>query len=120
MESFDVQLGRQLRALREGRGLTQEGLATKLGLSWHTVSKWERGRSFPDRNSMNRLAEVLGIEICPGPNAADGVLRPSDARPIRTPERLKLDRALEAQSEAVVHFVLSLAAVVVREYPSVR
>ena len=36
-------LGGQIRALREGRGLSQDALAEKLGLNPSTVRAWERG-----------------------------------------------------------------------------
>jgi DNA-binding transcriptional regulator YiaG len=37
-----------LRALREARGSTREGWATRLGYSPSTVQRWERGTAAPD------------------------------------------------------------------------
>lgn len=34
-----------IRALREGRGLTQRGLAERIGVTDKAVSKWESGNS---------------------------------------------------------------------------
>ena len=34
--------------LRRERGLTQEGLGARLGISGQAVSKWEKGESMPD------------------------------------------------------------------------
>ncbi|MGD9893090.1 MAG: helix-turn-helix domain-containing protein, partial [Dehalococcoidia bacterium] len=37
-----------LQALREARGVTQEGWAARLGVSLRTVQRWERGERVPD------------------------------------------------------------------------
>lgn len=39
---------RTLRALREARGVTQDGWAVQLGVSTRTVQRWERGVAAPD------------------------------------------------------------------------
>ena len=42
-------LGGRLRRARNGTGLSQEKVATELGISWMTVHRWERSqRSVPD------------------------------------------------------------------------
>ena len=42
-------LGGRLRRARNATGLTQEGVATELGISWMTVHRWERSqRAVPD------------------------------------------------------------------------
>lgn len=56
-------LGRQIAALRKDRGLTQQGLAEKMGVTDKAVSKWERDLSCPDVASIPRLAEVLGVSV---------------------------------------------------------
>jgi transcriptional regulator with XRE-family HTH domain len=38
-----------VRELRERMGLTQEKLATKLGVTFPTVNRWERGRAKPSQ-----------------------------------------------------------------------
>ncbi len=43
---MDMQkVGAQIAALRKGRGLTQNDLGERLGVSFQAVSKWERGLS---------------------------------------------------------------------------
>src|SRR5688572_17679426 len=37
-----------LQALREARGVTQEGWGARLGVSLRTVQRWERGERVPD------------------------------------------------------------------------
>ena len=40
-----VEFGEQLRRAREGKGMTQKELASRLFVSDKAVSKWERGVS---------------------------------------------------------------------------
>ncbi len=52
-----------LRELRKRKGLTQEELASKVNVVRQTVSKWEKGLSVPDADSLQKIAEVLEIEV---------------------------------------------------------
>ena len=62
-----------IRPLREQRGMTQEDLATRLGVKYPAVSKWERGMAYPSMNTVIKMAElfqvsmdvVLGLEPIP-------------------------------------------------------
>ena len=56
-------LNKNIAELRKDAGLTQEQLATKLGLSYQAVSKWENGLSCPDVMLLPRLAEIFGVSI---------------------------------------------------------
>lgn len=42
-------IGRQLKELRESRGLSQEGLARILGVAVHTVWRWENPKPKPGK-----------------------------------------------------------------------
>lgn len=55
--------GATIKALRESRGLTQAGLAEKLGVSSKTVSKWETAKGLPDISLLQPLAQALGISV---------------------------------------------------------
>ena len=48
---------------RKALGLTQEGLAQKLGVTNQAVSKWESGQSCPDITLLPQLADLFGITI---------------------------------------------------------
>ena len=48
---------------RRELGLTQEGLAQKLGVTNQAVSKWESGQSCPDIALLPALADLFGITI---------------------------------------------------------
>ena len=48
-----------IRSLRESRGMTQQMLADKIGVSAKTISKWETGASVPDVEELQRLCAAL-------------------------------------------------------------
>jgi transcriptional regulator with XRE-family HTH domain len=50
-----------LRTLRETLGLTQSQLAAMVGTSGQQVSHWERGRHAMRRDTLNSIAEALGV-----------------------------------------------------------
>lgn len=52
-----------LRELRKSKGFTQEELATKINVVRQTVSKWEKGLSVPDADSLQKIADVLEVEV---------------------------------------------------------
>ena len=56
-------IGKFIAKNRKDKGLTQEALAEKLGISTNAVSKWERGLSFPDVSLFKKLCSELDISI---------------------------------------------------------
>jgi transcriptional regulator with XRE-family HTH domain len=54
--------GRNIRAFREQRGLTQEQLALEAGMKRSYVSELERGLRNPTVRALGRLASALGID----------------------------------------------------------
>lgn len=55
--------GEYLKQLRKARGLTQEQLAERFGLSSRTVSRWETGRSLPSVELLIALADLYHVDI---------------------------------------------------------
>lgn len=55
--------GQMVCFLRKEKGMTQNDLAKKMYVTDKAVSKWERDLSFPDINSIPRLAETLGVSV---------------------------------------------------------
>ncbi|MBE7000862.1 MAG: helix-turn-helix transcriptional regulator [Ruminococcaceae bacterium] len=56
-------LGSRIAALRREKGLKQDELAEKLGVSPQAVSKWENDISCPDISLLPALAELLGVTV---------------------------------------------------------
>lgn len=55
--------GMMVAALRKEKGMTQQELADKMFVTDKAVSKWERDLSYPDVDSIPRLAEIFGISV---------------------------------------------------------
>ena len=54
-------LGKRIQRLRKAKGLTQEQLAGRLGVSPQAVSKWENDNCSPDISLLAALAQELGV-----------------------------------------------------------
>ncbi len=58
-----VQIGLFLAQLRKERGLTQQALGEKLGVTNKTVSRWENGNYMPDIDMLLRLSAEYGVSL---------------------------------------------------------
>lgn len=56
-------LGDNIKALRKNKGLTQEELAIKLNVVRQTVSKWEKGFSVPDADMLQKISDILEVDV---------------------------------------------------------
>ena len=56
-------VGEQIAVLRRANGLTQNELGERLGVSFQSVSKWERGETLPDTAILLDLAQVLQTTV---------------------------------------------------------
>ena len=56
-----VKLGEKIRELRKQRGITQEKLAERLGVTFQAVSKWENGATMPDVLLIPAIASFFGV-----------------------------------------------------------
>lgn len=63
MNSLKRRFGHNLRYWRKLRGLTQERLADQLGLTVHSISNMERGIHGPRFATLERLTELLQIDV---------------------------------------------------------
>ena len=54
------QVASLVRTIRASKGLTQEGLARELGVSFATVNGWENGRHHPIPALERKLVELAG------------------------------------------------------------
>src|SRR5579884_1970524 len=57
------QIGSRLKRERENQGLSQEGLAEKIGTTQVNISRWESGRTKPGPYFRQKLSELFGKSL---------------------------------------------------------
>ena len=60
---MNLLIGENIKRRRRERDLTQEEVAAHLGISFQSISKWERGDGYPDITMLPALANYFGISI---------------------------------------------------------
>lgn len=63
MKLMKEQLSKNISRYRKEQGLTQEKLASLLGVTFQAVSKWETAQTLPDMILLPRLSEIFQISI---------------------------------------------------------
>ena len=58
-----MSLGNSLFDSRKKKGLSQEEVAEKLGVSRQTISKWETEETVPDIYQAKKLAKIYGLSL---------------------------------------------------------
>ena len=58
-----MDIGRKIARFRKLKDWTQEELGQKLDVHKTVISRWELGRMAPRLETLQKLAEVLGIEL---------------------------------------------------------
>ena len=60
---MNINIGENIRNLRKRKNITQEELAEHLGISFQSISKWERADGFPDITMLPDLADFFNISV---------------------------------------------------------
>ena len=60
---MELMIGKKIKKLRRSRDLTQEEVATQLGISYQAISKWERGDGYPDITMLPVLASYFKVSV---------------------------------------------------------
>lgn len=99
-------LGEKLYQLRRSRGLSQEQLAERIGVSRQTISKWEGGLSTPDLEKLIALADCFAVSL-------DSLVR-EEVAPAPEPEAPKTQKVPESGNgiQRLTGFVLLLLGAV--------
>ncbi len=58
-----IKIGNFISKCRKEKGLTQEDLAVKFGITSQSVSKWENGKAIPDMSLWQGICECLDINL---------------------------------------------------------
>lgn len=56
-------IGNKIAEARKKNNFSQADLAQKVSISPQAVGKWERGESMPDITTLNKLAEIFGVDL---------------------------------------------------------
>ncbi len=56
-------IAKNITALRKNAGMTQAGLAEKIGYSDKSISKWERADGIPDVLCLKAIADLFGVTV---------------------------------------------------------
>lgn len=89
---MNIEIANRLVNLRKEKGLSQEQLAEKIGVSRQAVSKWERSEASPDTDNLIMLARLYEVSL-------DELLRTEDEVPF--PEAVEEENEGEAAEETV-------------------
>lgn len=63
MSDIKVLFGKRVKKFRQKNKLSQEELAEKIGIAVTNMGKIERGESFVTAATLEKLADILGIEV---------------------------------------------------------
>jgi len=58
-----MNIGNNIKQLRQQKNLTQEQVAEKLGVSYQAVSKWENNANTPDIALLPQIADLFSVSI---------------------------------------------------------
>lgn len=117
MDKNTDMIAANVKALREEKGWTQAELGEKLYVSDKLVSKWERGESIPDTDTVVRLAELAGKsvgEFTDGEKlwSEENVTAPAVKR------RLVYNAVSFIADLGIVALLVAMWAIIIREYSS--
>lgn len=107
-------LSENIKVLRAKKGFSQEELAVRLHVVRQTVSKWEKGLSVPDADTLIRLAEILDVSVSEllGAKIESGG-SPSDvaARLVRINEQLAIKNRRSSRIWKTVAIILAFIVI---------
>ena len=103
-------IGENLKKQRKLRELTQEQLADILGVSFQSVSKWERGEGYPDIELLPTIAEYFGI-------TTDELMGMKEIRDNADVEKI-LEQQKENMSKGLIRVNIELLEEAVKVHPN--
>ena len=60
---MNIYFSENVKRMRKEKDLTQETLAEALGVSFQTISKWERGESYPDLSMLSVISSFFSVSV---------------------------------------------------------
>lgn len=90
-------IAQKIKDLRTAAGMSQGELATALGVTQNTVSRWESGTYKPSVEDLDRIARIFKKSIT--------ALMPSDAGPVNKAQRLLLSKTGDLPPQDIAELV---------------
>jgi transcriptional regulator with XRE-family HTH domain len=114
--SIDIHVGGRMRMRRMALGLSQEKLATALGLTFQQVQKYEKGANRMGSSRLQQAADVLRVAVPFFEGAGGGLYQPDGSSPspayidnfVRGEEGLRLAKAFMRLNPAVRRRIVDL------------
>lgn len=94
----------RIQTLRKSKGISQEELADKIGVSRQAVSKWESGQSAPDIEKIILLSEFFGV-------TTDFLLK--GIKPVAEEMKSKPDARIFALAGTAINFIGLVVAIMI-------
>ncbi len=110
-----IKIGGFLRDLRKEKGLTQEQLAEKFGVSSRSVSRWENGNTMPELGILVELADYYEVdikEIIDGERKSEVVEKETKKTLLKIAEYADIQKR-QAVIRAIVFFGLEMVCCVI-------
>ena len=60
---MNIYFSENFKRLRKQKDMTQDAIADVIGVSFQTVSKWERGESYPDISILPIISSFFGVSV---------------------------------------------------------
>ena len=108
-----VKTGKFLKELRKEKGLTQEELGEKVGVTNKTVSRWENGYYMPPVECLELLSDIYGVsinEMISGQKLSENEF--ADAAEDNLKGALELNEQFYKKSEKTLTLMLVLSTVI--------
>lgn len=101
-----LSLSQNISSYRKANSMTQEQLAEALGITFASVSKWERGVAVPDLHYIAEMADLFGVSMdaMVGYQVQDGSCKALEER-IKSLQRAKqFDEAAAEAEKALIRY----------------
>jgi len=96
---MNIEIANRLVNLRKEKGLSQEQLAEKIGVSRQAVSKWERSEASPDTDNIILLAKLYNVSLDELLRTDDEIVPPEEEPEANGFEQAEPDETEEASAE---------------------
>ncbi len=105
-------IGGFLKELRKEKGITQEQLAEKFGVSSRSVSRWENGNTLPDLGILVELADFYEVdikEIIDGERKSENMEKEEKETLKKVADYAETEKELVVKRKCIVVFIGTLA-----------